>query len=393
MSKETLYVIDGDQKIPFLRGMITYSLIERGLSFQEAFEAASSVRARILGKQVIKKSDLAQLIQSVVRERFGEDYIKDHVRLKGPAPAIFVKSPDSEVPFSKGILSQSLQASGLEPSIAYDIAREIEAYLLQNSRREITRNGLRRLIYETILHKHDSQFAERYLLWRCFKSPEKPLIILFGGATGTGKSSVATEVAHRLGIQKILGTDTIRQIMRMMFSHDLLPAIHRSSYEAWKEGVRLNEEKSVAVIEAFKEQCIRVLVGVRAMVGRAIEENISLIIDGVHLVPGLAELEQFEEKASLVPIIISTLNQSNYLERFPIRQREAGSRSAQRYRENFETILQIQDYILEMAEARDVPIIENDNFDETVSSILSVISNTLQEKLNIRSEDLVSKAL
>ena len=126
-----------------------------------------------------------------------------------------------------------------------------------------------------------------------FKSPDKPVIILFGGATGTGKSSVAGEVAHRLGIQKLLSTDTVRQMMRMMFSKDLLPAIHSSSYEAWKERVGPKEERSLAVIEAFQAQTIPVLVGVRAMVERTIQENMSLVIDGVHLVPGLMELEQF----------------------------------------------------------------------------------------------------
>ena len=46
-----------------------------------------------------------------------------------------------------------------------------------------------------------------------------------------------------------------------------------------------------------------------------------------------------------------------------------------------------------MSEVNNVPIVENDSFDETVSSTLTVISNTLQEKLKIRSEDLVSRVL
>ena len=32
---------------------------------------------------------------------------------------------------------------------------------------------------------------------------ELPLLVLVGGATGTGKSTVATEVAHRLGITRV----------------------------------------------------------------------------------------------------------------------------------------------------------------------------------------------
>ena len=315
MSSKSLYVIDGKQRVPFLRGMITHSLIERGLSFKEAYEAASLVRDCVGEKGEVNKGDLGKLIDSVVQERFGEGFKKAFAQFKVQAPVILVRGTTSEVPFSKGILSRSLQASGLEPSIAYDIARQTEADLLSNNMREINRSELRRLIYEAILRNHDSDFADRYLLWRFFKSPDKPLIILFGGATGTGKSSVATEIAHRLGIEKILGTDTIRQIMRMMLSRDLLPTIHHSSYTAWKEGIQDQDQQS-AVIGAFREQCIRVLVGVRAMVERSIQENISLIIDGVHLVPGLLGLEEFEEAASIVPIVVSTLNKNNYLEPF-----------------------------------------------------------------------------
>lgn len=373
--------------------MITHSLIERGLSFEHAYEVASLVRDRIRDRKIVEKSELAKIIDEVAREKYGEHVLQTVPYVIKKAPAIMVKGEGGDVPFSKGILSQSLQASGLDPSIAHDISREIETTLLEKSQFEIHRDELRRLIYETIRRNHDPKFAERYLLWRCFKSPDKPLVILFGGATGTGKSSLATEVAHRLGISKILSTDTVRQIMRMMFSKDLLPAIHYSSYEAWKDPSLAEEDQDAAITDAFKEQSIRVLVGVRAMVERAIQENFSLVVDGVHLVPGLMDLQEFEDKGYIVHLIISTLDKTSYLERFPLRQREAFSRSARRYQDNFESILKIQDYILDMSEHHRVPIVENSNFDETVSTILNIISNTLQAKLKIRSDNLISRAL
>ena len=45
-----------------------------------------------------------------------------------------------------------------------------------------------------------------------------PIILLVGGATGTGKSTIATEAAHRLGITRVTSTDFIRQTMRAFFS-------------------------------------------------------------------------------------------------------------------------------------------------------------------------------
>ena len=59
-----------------------------------------------------------------------------------------------------------------------------------------------------------------------------PVILLVGGATGTGKSTVATEAAHRLGITRVTSTDFIRQTMRAFFSKEFMPSVHYSSFEA-----------------------------------------------------------------------------------------------------------------------------------------------------------------
>jgi len=393
LARENLYVVDGDRKVPFLRGMITHSLVERGLSFEDAYEVASAVRERIKQRKVIEKRDLNLLIQDVVEQKFDKKYVAGTTPGSAVPPAIVVKGQHLNLPFSKGLLSQSLQASGLEPSAAYEVSREIESLLSRRGQKEIKRDELRRVIYETIVRKYDPKFAERYLLWRYFKAPDKPLVILFGGATGAGKSTVATEVAHRLGIQRILATDTVRQIMRTMVSRDLLPAIHYSSYEAWRDRVSIGVDPDTAVIDAFREQASRVLVGIRAMVERAIHENFSMIVEGVHVVPGLAQLEKFADNAYIVPLVISTLNREVYLERFPLRQRESENRTSERYRRNFDNILKIQDYILEMAEHYDIPIIENLHLDQTVSSILTVITNALREKLQISGKELVERVL
>ena len=59
-----------------------------------------------------------------------------------------------------------------------------------------------------------------------------PVIVLVGGATGTGKSTVATEAAYRLGITRVTSTDFVRQTMRAFFSKEFMPSIHYSSFEA-----------------------------------------------------------------------------------------------------------------------------------------------------------------
>lgn len=383
MAKQPTYVIDGDQKTPFLRGMLTHSLVERGLGFKEAYQAANLVRNQIKDRKDVSKKKLRSIIVSVLKEEFDWE-----LPPQAPvhSPVIMVEGAETS-PFSKGILSLSLQAAGLDPAAAYTIALEIENNLVRRQQDNIARSELRRMIYTQLVQQHGLEVGRRYLLWRYLKTPDRPVIVLIGGATGTGKTTIANELAHRLGIGKVLSTDTIRQIMRMMVAPDLLPAIHRSSFEAWKD----HPEGEAAVVEAFLEQSRRVLVGVRALLDRAIQENDSVIIDGVHLVPGLMDFGEVEKRSYLVPLTISTLSRKQHLERFPQRQRSAGSRLAQRYRDNFEYIVQIQEYLLEVAEEHEVPIVNNHAYDETVASVLSVVSSQLLARLKFDAEQILDR--
>lgn len=397
MSKDGLYVVDGDQKTPFLRGMITHSLIARGLSFNDAYKAAQIVRDRARPQGEISRQELSSLIRRIVKEEFSGHYQK---KVPKAAPTILVEGQQSSFPFSKGVLSQSLQAAGIEPSLGFDIAREIESFLLGKGSNRVGRDELRRLTYEALVRMGDNNSAERYLLWRLFRldpnaafpqSATKPLAILFGGATGTGKSSIAAEAAHRLGIRHVHSTDAIRQIMRLMFSRDLLPAIHASSFQAWQ--MEADADDQSRVIEAFVEQSRRVVVGVRAILDRAVQERLSLLVEGIHLVPGLLPLEEFEDRLHLVPVVVSTLKKKAHLSRFPQREEQSAQRSAQRYRTYFSQIRTIQDYILEMADNHDIPIVDNMDLEETIPEVLSVIAGSLREELGFSRKELLRRAL
>jgi 2-phosphoglycerate kinase len=105
------------------------------------------------------------------------------------------------------------------------------------------------------------------------------------------------------------------------------------------------------------------------------------------------DLDPFEKGAYLVHLVISTLNRDSYLDRFPSRQREAAGRSVHRYRKNFENILLIQDYVLEMAEHYDTPTVENIELDKSVSAALMVITSELREKVKISSRELAARVL
>jgi hypothetical protein len=72
---------------------------------------------------------------------------------------------------------------------------------------------------------------------------KKALIILLGGTSGCGKSTVASLLASRFGIPTVLSTDSIRHVMRNFMSTDEFPVLFASTYEVATK-VKLDESIS-----------------------------------------------------------------------------------------------------------------------------------------------------
>jgi 2-phosphoglycerate kinase len=373
--KGRIQVEDAGKRRPFMRGIMIHSLMARGIAFDEAFHAANEVRSRVGDRVVLEKSELAKML----REIFGPEPFAEDPRVPLPGAEITVTGRGKGVPFSKGHLSQSLLAAALDPSDAFDVAREIERELVASGTHEVDRRDLRRMTFDVLTREASPRAAERYLVWRKYQEPERPVIILLGGATGVGKTSLALEVAHRLGIGRVLSTDSIRQIMRIMLSQDLVPALHASSYDAHK----LLPPESVGddpVIDGFISQAASVSVGVRASMDRAVLENASLVLDGVAIVPGLIDLEAYADLADVFFVMVSLLDEEGFETRFAERATSAKARPQHRYLKNLNAILRVQNHLLELADRHGVPIVDNVSFDSSVLQIVRHVTESLRKK-------------
>lgn len=296
-----------------------------------------------------------------------------------PSRAIVITDKAHGLPFSKGLLARSLMATGLPPGSAYEVAQKIQDDLRERDELRLTSDRLREISAEYLAAMAGDDYAARYIRLREVSRLDRPLIVLIGGTTGVGKSTIATEVAHRLGITRISSTDSIREVMRGIFTKDLMPAIYESAYNAWR-GLRVPVPHGAnPVIVGFREQTAVVSTGVEALVKRAVLEGVSMVVEGVHVVPGYLDPRQFPN-ARVVELIIAVDDEDAHLSHFYIRDVQTqGTRPLERYRNNFDSIRELGSYIEDMAREHDVPVIYSHQLDRTVADVLELVVNEAME--------------
>ena len=278
-----------------------------------------------------------------------------------------------EVPFSKGLMARALVVTGLDPERAYLIARFADRDLAERGAVSLDLDRLGELAAELIGEEDAARTVQRLRRIDALQRLDEPLLLLIGGATGTGKSTIATEAAHRLGITRVTSTDFIRQTMRTFFSREFMPSVHYSSFEARLALTRAEEEESGdAAILGFLDQTRNVLVGVDAALERAATERWSTVLEGVHLVPGMVGVNY--PSAFVVQCVVAIEDENLHRSHFWVRDYATeGLRPLDKYLDELPQIRQIQDYLVERAHRHDVPVIYNDSLDRAIGDVLDLV--------------------
>ncbi|MDP9285561.1 MAG: hypothetical protein M3P41_11520 [Actinomycetota bacterium] len=284
-----------------------------------------------------------------------------------------------DLPYSKGLMARALIAAGVPADRAYQLARRLELDLAERGESTVDVERLEGIAQEILGEEEGERATNRLRRLSDLQALDIPIIVLIGGSTGTGKSTVAAEVAHRLGITRVTSTDFIRQSMRAFFSREFIPTIHYSSFEAG-EGVDEDVEGDPAIV-GFVDQCRHICVGVDAAIRRALTEGWSIVLEGVHLVPGLLPVEL--EGALLVHVVVAIADEEVHRMHFHVRDSATGGiRAMDKYLDRLDDIRRLQTYVVERARREGVPVVENANVERTIDTVIELVMQAAERTRN-----------
>jgi 2-phosphoglycerate kinase len=307
---------------------------------------------------------------------------------------IFVAERDHGLPYSKGLTASSLMVTGLAPAQCYAVANRVEEELLALDGATVSEEELTGLTIDVLRREAGDKYAQALIKWHSIAELDMPLIILLGGATGVGKSTIATQLAGRLGITRVVSTDAVREVLRSAFTEEMFPTLYASSFEADKAVRQPIPHSGDRLIIGFREQAAAVAVGCQALIDRAIAENTDLILEGAHLVPGFLEGID-SDRAVIVPLLVKVEDEELHRSHFYWRSRD--SRPKDRYLNGFKKIRRIQKYMESSALVRGVPAISHVDLDSTLSQIIDIViaqalATSAPAETTGRSDELIHRA-
>ncbi len=281
----------------------------------------------------------------------------------------------TRLPYSKFVMAASMMVVGVQPEVAYPLAEEIEERLLALPDDHVAVDDVVALAAEALAERAGPTVAARYGAWIDVRRRGRPILVLLGGATGVGKSSVAAEVGGRLRINTVLPSDAIRDVMRQIVPESLAAILHASSFEAHAALRAPVPDDHDEVIVAFRQQAEVVATGIRGLVNRAVTEGTDLVVEGVHVVPQLfdEDLPQWRDRAIVVQAMLGVSEPEVHQAHFLTRLERSVGRMPQRYLDSFEEIRRIERYLRRAAERAGTQIVEVAQLDDTVQTVVGMI--------------------
>jgi 2-phosphoglycerate kinase len=332
---------------------------------------------------------------------------------------VSIEKQGEERPFSRGEITTLLNYIGIELTPALKIATRVKRELIKKKnvnkktgQYSISSVELGHTIKDKLLEAEENgvispgdQFPEKYIFWRNVRNLREPMLILVGGATAVGTTSIGRSLENKLnfivqsgtnpfmyelkGMFNIVMTDHIRDTMRGFAeaypTRRKLEELFVSTYEAGKLKGKGNSRE---IIDGFIRQTEMIETGLDTIIENDIlYRGSSLIVEGIHLIPGYLNKVYSTFLNSDIQdysfhFHVDIPDEQVHQARLGDRESETTLRGRKDYLGKYDEIRMIKDYLLSQAQVTEIPIISNSELNEIEHKyVSSQIMNHIFERL------------
>ena len=197
-------------------------------------------------------------------------------------------------------------------------------------------------------------------------SGDEPPVILLGGVSGTGKTTIANTLVRELGLTHHISTGFIRAAITHLLPENQARLLRKHSYDAYQTLDASCSSDRSPVLQGAVEQALLLSEGIEACISRAVREGIGLILEGSHFIPGVLQ------PAPLGATALFVLDVPN---REELKRRALSSNHTRRKLsdEQLDRLVELQESILELAGIHGQPIVINEDLGKAVHQIRRLI--------------------